>query len=173
MNVSIIVARARNCVIGRENALPWRLPEDLKHFKATTLGHAIVMGRKTFESIGRALPGRRTIVVTRNAQWHAAGCERAGSLAEAIALAARPGADATISTDEVFVVGGEQIYREALALANRIVLTEIAADVDGDAYFPALDQDEWAETARVAQVAASGLPYSIVELRRRARPAGE
>src|SRR5690606_35588306 len=97
MRVTIVVARARNGVIGRDNALPWHLPEDLKHFKATTFGHAIVMGRRTFESIGRALPGRRSIVVTRNEHWSSPDCERAGCLDEAIALAREPGPDPAIA----------------------------------------------------------------------------
>lgn len=171
MSVTIVVAWARRRVIGRDNALPWRLPEDLRHFKATTTGHAIVMGRRTFDSIGRALPGRRTIVVTRDPRWHADGCERVGSVAEAIALARTPG-DPSIAVDEVFVVGGEQIYREALPIADRIVLTEIGLDVDGDAFFPALDPGDWVEASRIARVSASGLHYSIVDLRRRARPVG-
>ena len=168
--VTIVVARARNGVIGRDNTLPWRLPEDLAHFKATTVGHALVMGRRTFESIGRPLPGRRTIVVTGNPQWSHPGCERAESLQSAIALAASPGTDPAIATDEVMIVGGAQLYRDALALADRIVLTEIDADFDGDATFPALDAAQWQEAARRTGVSVSGLGYSIVEYRRRARP---
>ena len=166
--MTIVVARARNGVIGRANGLPWRLPEDLAHFKATTMGRALVMGRRTFESIGRALPGRRTIVVTRDAAWSHAGCERAGSLAEAVALAATPGPDPSIGTDEAMVVGGAQIYREAMPLADRIVLTEIDEDFDGDARFPAPDPVAWEESRRRQEVSKSGLRYSIVEYRRRA-----
>ena len=165
--VTIVVARARNGVIGRDNTLPWRLPEDLAHFKATTVGHALVMGRRTFESIGRPLPGRRTIVVTGNAKWSHPGCERAGSLHGAIALAGSPGDDPGIATDEVMVVGGAQLYREALALADRIVLTEIDADFDGDAWFPAPDPALWHETARRESVSGTGLAFAIVEYRRR------
>ncbi len=166
--MTIVVARARNGVIGRDNRLPWRLPEDLAHFKATTMGRALIMGRRTFESIGRALPGRRTIVVTRDAAWSHAGCERAGSLAEAVALAAAPGPDPAIGTDEAMVVGGAQIYREAMPLADRIVLTEIDEDFDGDARFPAPDPVAWEESRRRQEVSKSGLRYSIVEYRRRA-----
>ena len=165
--VTIVVARARNGVIGRDNALPWRLPEDLAHFKAITVGHALVMGRRTFESIGRPLPGRRTIVVTSDAKWSHPGCERAGSLHEAIALAGSPGDDPGIATDEVMVVGGARIYREALAVADRIVLTEIDADFDGDACFAAPDPALWRESARRESVSAGGLAFAIVELRRR------
>lgn len=164
--VSIIVACARKGVIGRDNGLPWHLPEDLRHFRATTTGHAILMGRKTFESIGRALPGRRTIVITRDPEWRFPGCERAGSLDEAIALAARPCADAAISTDEVFVVGGAQIYAQAFPIADRIVLTEIDLEVDGDAFFPALPDAGWHEASRASMRSSAGLDFSIVDLRR-------
>jgi len=172
MRVTIVVAQARHGIIGRDNALPWHLPEDLKHFKATTLGHAIVMGRRTFESIGRPLPGRRTIVVTRNAAWHAPGCERAPSLDAALALAASPGTDPSIATDEVFVVGGAQVYRQALPHADRIVLTEIDLEVDGDARFPALAPQEWTEHAREAHTSSAGIGYAIVDLRRRTPASG-
>jgi len=165
--LTIVVARARNGVIGRDNALPWRLPEDLSHFRTTTIGHALIMGRRTFESIGRALPGRRTIVVTRDPQWAHPQCERAGSLAEAIELAATPGPDPTIATDEAMVVGGAQIYRDALAIADRIVLTEIDADFEGDAWFPAPDPRDWIEASRREAVSAAGLRYAIVEYQRR------
>jgi dihydrofolate reductase len=133
--VSIIVARARNGVIGRDNGLPWHLPEDLRHFRATTLGHPVVMGRRTFESIGRPLPGRRNIVLSREAGWSHPGCERAGSLSEALALcAAQP---------EVFVIGGAQVYTEALGVADRLLVTEVDVDADGDARFPAPDPRHW------------------------------
>ena len=164
--VTIIVACARGGVIGRDNGLPWHLPEDLRHFKATTTGHAILMGRKTFQSIGRVLPGRRTIVITRNPDWHFPGCERAGSLDEAIALAARPGPDAAISTDEVFVVGGAQLYAQALPIADRIVLTEIDLAVDGDVFFPALSEGDWREVSRASMRSGSGLAFSFVDLHR-------
>ena len=164
--ISIVVARARNGTIGRDNALPWRLPEDLKHFRATTTGHAILMGRRTFDSIGRALPGRRTIVITSDPAWRFDGCERAGSLAEAIAIASRPGADPAIATGEVFVVGGAQVYREALPIADRIVMTEIDADIDGDAFFPDLDPGLWRAHAGAVHLSSTGLRYRIVEYRR-------
>ncbi|GAA4406494.1 dihydrofolate reductase [Quisquiliibacterium transsilvanicum] len=164
--VTIVVARARNGVIGHRNALPWRLPEDLRHFKAVTTGHAILMGRRTFESIGRALPGRRTIVVTRNPDWRHEGCERAASLDEAIAIAARPGPDPAIATDEVFVIGGAQLYREALPRADRALVTEIALEPEGDAHFAALAPPHWTLRASRAEVSASGLAYRIEDWER-------
>jgi len=169
MRVTIVVARARNGVIGRDNALPWRLPEDLKHFKATTTGHAIVMGRRTFDSIGRALPGRRTIVVTRDPHWAHAGCERAGSLAQAIALAATPGPDPAIRTDEVFVVGGAQLYADALAVADRAIVTEIAIEAEGDARFDPLGPPEWTLQASEAHRSSTGVDYRIEDWARVAR----
>ena len=170
--VTIIVARARNGVIGHRNALPWHLPEDLKHFKAVTSGHAIVMGRKTFQSIGRALPGRRSIVVTRDPHWQHEGCERAASLAEAIAIAARPGADPSISTDEVFVIGGAQLYREALQRADRAIVTEIDLAPEGDAHFEALGPLGWELCDASAQISAGGLAYRIENWVRRHPSAG-
>jgi len=137
--ISIIVARARNGVIGKQGALPWHLPEDLAHFKATTTGHAIIMGRKTWDSIGRPLPKRRNIVVTRNPDWSAAGAERAGSLTEAVALAAG---------DEVFIIGGAQLYDEALGMADKLIVTEIEADFEGDTWLPAPDRQLWRECSR-------------------------
>jgi dihydrofolate reductase len=138
--ITLIVARARNGVIGRNGTLPWRLPEDLAHFKRTTMGHPIVMGRKTWESIGRPLPGRRSIVVSRQAGFVAAGAEVAPSLDAALSLCA--------GTEEVFVIGGAQLYREALPRAQRLLVTEIDADFDGDTAFPPLAPAQWSETAR-------------------------
>ncbi|TXL63923.1 dihydrofolate reductase [Zeimonas arvi] len=168
MRVTIVVARARNGVIGRDNTLPWHLPEDLKHFKATTTGHAIVMGRRTFESIGRALPGRRTIVVTRDPHWTHPGCERAGSLAEAIALAATPGPDPAIAIDEVFVVGGAQLYAEARVIADRAIVTEIDLDPEGDARFEPLGPPEWRLKSSQTHRSAGGLGYRIEDWERAA-----
>jgi len=164
--VTIVVARARGGVIGADNGLPWHLPEDLKHFRATTMGHAIVMGRKTFESIGKALPGRRTIVVSRDPRWTHPGCESATSLEAAIALAAQPGADPSIATDEVFVVGGAQLYRDAIARAHRAIVTDIDVDVAGDAHFPELDALQWRVESRSERQSDSGLRYAIVDYRR-------
>ena len=129
MRLNLIYARAANGVIGKDNALPWHLPEDMAHFKRMTAGCPVVMGRKTWDSLPpkfRPLPGRRNIVVTRQARWQADGAERAGGLREAVALCA----DAA----EVWVIGGAQIYAEAAPLARRAVVTEIAQDFDGDAH---------------------------------------
>ncbi|MBB3255623.1 dihydrofolate reductase [Paraburkholderia bannensis] len=140
--LTLIVARAQNGVIGRDNELPWRLPEDLAFFKRTTMGAPIVMGRKTHESIGRALPGRRNIVVTRDAGKRFPGCDTATSLQAALALAGQDQAP------EAFLIGGAQLYAEGIALAQKLIVTEIAADFDGDAHFPAPDAAIWRETAR-------------------------
>ncbi len=138
--ISIIAAVASNGVIGRDGGMPWHLPEELQHFKATTMGHPLVMGRRTFEGIGRALPGRRTIVLTRDPQWHHPGVESAHSFPEAVALAG--------PADEVFVVGGAQVYREALPYAHRLVITEVDGSPDGDTLFPEWDRSAWREESR-------------------------
>jgi len=138
--LTLIVARARNGVIGRDGTLPWRLPEDLAFFKRTTMGHPIVMGRRTWESIGRPLPGRRSIVVSRQAGFAAAGAEVAASLDEALRLCA--------GSAEVFVIGGAQFYAEALPRADRLIVTEIDADFEGDTHWPAPDPLQWREAAR-------------------------
>jgi len=164
--VTIVVARARGGVIGADNGLPWQLPEDLRHFRATTMGHAIVMGRKTFESIGKPLPGRRTIVVSRDPRWSRSDCESATTLSDAIALAGRPGPDPAITNDEVFVVGGAQLYREAIAIAQRAIVTEIDLDVAGDAHFPELDASQWRVESRSERQSENGLRYTIVDYRR-------
>ncbi len=169
--VTLVVARARNGVIGADGRLPWHLPEELKHFRALTTGHAIVMGRRTWDSIGRALPDRRSIVVTRDAQRELTGAETAASIDEAIAAAARPGPDPAIATDEVFVIGGAQIFDAALPLANRAVVTEIDLDVDGDTYFEGLDTQRWSVVERREHRSASGVRYTIVDYRRTAAAA--
>jgi dihydrofolate reductase len=138
--VTLLAAIGRNLVIGRDGGMPWHLPEDLLHFKATTMGHPMVMGRKTFESIGRALPGRRTIVVTRQPDWRHADVETAHSLADALALAG--------PTDEVFVVGGGQLYAEAMPFAQRMVLTEVPDSPEGDTFFPEWVAQDWREVSR-------------------------
>jgi len=157
--LTLVAAMAANRTIGIDNQLPWRLPEDLKHFKATTLGKPVIMGRKTWDSIGRPLPGRRNIVVTRQADWRADGAEAAHSLEEALALAG--------AVDEACLIGGADLYRQALALADRLCLTEIARDYDGDAHFPVFDPEDWREASREDAVSADGLPYAFVEYRRR------
>ena len=141
--LSIIVAMAKNRTIGINNTLPWRCPEDLKHFKALTMGHHMIMGRKTFDSIGKPLPGRTTVVVTRNKSLQIEGCIIAHSLNEAIAACA--------GDDEIFVVGGAELYAQALPLANTLYLTEIQQDIIGDAHFPAFNTKHWQEISRQTQ----------------------
>jgi dihydrofolate reductase len=143
--VSLIVAMSENRVIGRAGGLPWHLPDDLKHFKRLTLERTVIMGRKTFESIGRPLPQRRNVVITRNRGWSAEGVEVAHSLPEALAR--------TAWGDEIFVIGGEQVYRDALPLADRIYLTLVHAAVEGDAYFPRFDQSQWRVTQSINHLA--------------------
>jgi dihydrofolate reductase len=156
--LSVIAAVARNGVIGRDNTLPWHLPEDLKHFRQLTMGHHIIMGRKTYESLGRLLPGRITVVVSRQPGYRVEGAITAGSLRDAVAAC---GAD-----EEVFVIGGAELYREALAIADRLYLTEIHADFAGDANFPDYDRAAWRETARQQFTGAGGLPFSFVVYQR-------
>lgn len=143
MSLSLIVARAANGVIGKDNRLPWHLPEDLRYFKQTTLGKAMIMGRKTFESIGRPLPGRRSIIVTRNRDWRHDGVETAANLEQARLLAQHPAPDG-----EIFVIGGAGLFAEALPLADRLHLTEIHRDYDGDVFFPPWQESEWREIGR-------------------------
>ncbi|UTW11018.1 dihydrofolate reductase [Marinobacterium rhizophilum] len=157
MKLAIIVAKARNGVIGVDNKLPWHLPADLKYFKQVTFGKPVIMGRLTFESIGRPLPGRANIVVTRNPDWSHAGVQAAASLEEAIDLAQ---AHCDVGgADEAMVIGGAQIYAQAMTLVQRIYLTEVQADIDGDARFPALDQDQWREVERADFAAQDPNPY--------------
>ncbi|AWV00880.1 dihydrofolate reductase [Burkholderia sp. DN3021] len=162
--LTLIVARARNGIIGRDNQLPWKLPEDLAFFKRTTMGAPIVMGRKTHESIGRPLPGRRNIVVTRDATRRFDGCDTVTSLADALALVARDG------VPEAFLIGGAQLYAEGLVLADKLIVTEIDADFDGDASFPAPDAAHWQEVSRDAHQAAApntfGYAFVVYERKR-------
>jgi dihydrofolate reductase len=157
--LTLIVARARNGVIGRDNALPWRLPEDLQHFKRTTLGAPIIMGRKTWDSIGRPLPGRRNIVVSRNHGLTLDGAEVVASLEDAQRLC--------IGAEQVFLIGGAQLYAHALPSADRLIVTEIDADVPGDAFFPAVDRSKWIEVARETHHSeANGFDYAFVTYER-------
>ncbi len=139
--LTIIVAAAENGVIGRDNDMPWRLSTDLKRFKALTLGKPIVMGRRTWDSIGRPLPGRTSIVVSRDPGFRAEGAETAASLEEGIALGRRLAEAAGV--DEVYIGGGGKIYAQALPLAQRVRLTRVLASIEGDTHFPALDPAEW------------------------------
>jgi len=150
IHISIIVAVAENGVIGRDNGLPWRLPSDLQHFKAVTMGKPIIMGRKTFESIGRALPGRDNIVVTRGSEIASADVHVAYSLTEAVGLA--EGFARSRGVHEVFVIGGAQIYAEAIGQADRLYITEVAAAPEGDSVFPTIDPAVWREVSRVGPV---------------------
>jgi len=140
VRVSLVVAMSRNRVIGRDNDLPWRLPNDLLHFKALTLGKPIVMGRKTFQSIGRPLPQRTNIVLTRDPAYQAPGCTVCASLEDALRLVSQE--------PEVMIIGGAAIYRLALPRADRIYLTEVHADLDGETRFPELDLSEWTQVGR-------------------------
>lgn len=150
MTIILLAAVGANHVIGREGEMPWHLPEDLAHFKATTMGHTLVMGRKTYDSIGRALPGRRTIVMTSQIGWHAPSVEVAHSLAEALALA---------GPTEVFIVGGGEIYQQAMPFADRLMLTEVEQSPDGDVVFPTIEPAHWRETARQAHEGFAFVTY--------------
>ena len=142
IQTALIVARADNGVIGVDNQLPWNLPSDLKYFKQVTMGKPVVMGRKTFESIGRPLPGRTNVVITRNADWSEPGVRIVGSLADALKLAT---AQADLDgADEVVVIGGATLYREAIDQVDRMYVTQVHASPDGDAFFEAPDQEKFA-----------------------------
>ena len=143
-----VVARSRNGVIGANNELPWRLSSDLKRFKALTMGKPMIMGRRTWGSIGRPLPGREIVVLTRDAGFTAEGAHVATSPAEALATARRLAA--LVGVDEIIIAGGEDVFRAYLHETDRIELTEVALDIPGDAHFPALDPAQWRETAREA-----------------------
>lgn len=157
-NLSIIVAKANNNVIGINNTLPWHLPEDLKRFRSLTMDHHIIMGRKTYESLGRLLPGRTTVIVTRNKDYKVEGALIAHSLQTAILLAA--------DDAEPFLIGGAQLYKDGLALANKIYMTEVKADFTGDAFFENLPQD-WLETSRDSLLSENGLAFDYVQYARK------
>jgi dihydrofolate reductase len=152
--VYLVAAIAANGVIGREGRLPWHLPEDFQHFRRLTLGHPVIMGRRTWESLGKALPGRENIVVTGRPGYEARGAAVASSLEAALALcAAEPVA---------FVIGGRRLFAESLPLAAGLVLTEIHRDFPGDARFPQFDRGRWRETQREAHTAADGMRFDFV-----------
>jgi dihydrofolate reductase len=157
MKVSLVYAMANNRVIGRNNQLPWYLPNDLKYFKSVTLGKPIIMGRKTFDSIGKPLPGRANIVITRDTSWQHEGVKVCHSAQEAIAMAE---SIAEIDgVDEVMVIGGSQIYAELLPKADRMYMTQVHAEVEGDASFPDFDLSQWQEVAREDYSAEGPNPY--------------
>ncbi|MDO5101706.1 MAG: dihydrofolate reductase [Lautropia sp.] len=158
--LTLIAARARNGAIGHQNQLPWHLPEDLRHFRATTTGHTVLMGRKTWESINRVLPGRQMVVISRRSPTLPAGVEAAASLQEAI--------DRHADEAELFVIGGAQIYAEAWPLAERIILTEIDLAPEADAFLPAPDPAEWTRRSHQPAVSETGIRYAIAEYVRRA-----
>jgi dihydrofolate reductase len=156
--ISLVVAAAENGVIGHRGTLPWRLPEDLKRFKALTMGKPVIMGRKTWDSLPRRpLQGRTNIVVTRNPDFCADGAFVAHNVSDAIAQA---------NADEIMVIGGEAIFAEALPLAQIIHLTEVAASPEGDAFMPPIDRGQWREIAREGPYEADGLRYSFVTFKR-------
>lgn len=157
MIVALVAAVAHGGVIGRDGEIPWRLPEDVERFKELTTGHAVVMGRKTWDSIPerfRPLPDRRNVVVTRSPIWHAEGAERAASIEEALGLLA--------DEAEVYVIGGAQIYAAALPHASQLELTEIDRDVEGDTFFPSWDRSVFVEQERAERVAADGTAFAFV-----------
>tara|TARA_S200000501_G_scaffold24178_1_gene20915 strand:- start:2588 stop:3091 length:504 start_codon:yes stop_codon:yes gene_type:complete len=165
ITVSIVVAMSRNFGIGRENQLPWHLPEDLKNFKAITMGKPIIMGRKTFDSIGRPLPGRTNIVVTRNRGWSSNTVLVARGFEEALLLAK----NACHQNDrkELMVIGGEMIYRAALPVVSRIYLTEVKGDIAADTFFPTFDRSQWVEQNRRRGKIQADFSYDFVILDKR------
>ena len=157
MPLHLILARAANGVIGHQNQIPWQLPEDMAHFRQLTMGHPVIMGRKTWDSLPaavRPLPGRRNIVITRQADWQAEGAEVVHSLEQALAACA--------NSAQAWVMGGAEIYRQALPLAQQVVVTEIDADFAGDAFAPELDAAWQAQEASAWQTSSSGLPYRFM-----------
>ncbi len=163
VKLAIIVATANNRVIGADNALPWRLPEDLKYFRSVTLGKPLIMGRKTYESIGRPLPGRTNIVVSSRPDWRLEGAYVVGSLEQAIACAGNH----LDSSGEVMIIGGEQLYLRSLPVVDRIYLTKIKLTVEGDAFFPPYNESDWNAHKVKSGFGADGLAYEFLILDRR------
>lgn len=161
MKIALIVAMDEADLIGRDNDLPWRLPADLQYFRRVTMGKPIIMGRHTHDSIGRPLPGRHNIVVTRTTGYHAEGCTVVNSLDAAF--------DASRGSDEVMVMGGASLYAQCLPLADRLYLTRVHARFEGDTWFPSWDPAQWRETARQDHAAdeRNAYAYSFIELERR------
>ena len=165
MRIELVVAMAENCVIGRNNTLPWHIPADLQFFKTVTMGRPMIMGRKTFEAIGRALPGRDSIILSRATDIPAEGTIRAGSLAEALDRA--EACARARGTDRIMVIGGAQVFAETLPLAAVIHLTRIHAIYEGDTFFPDYDESPWRETAREAHPAGEDGPaFTFLRLER-------
>jgi len=160
MKIALIVALSQNNIIGRDNQLPWHLPEDLKYFKSVTMGKPVLMGRKTFDSIGRPLPGRANIVITRDAQWTADGVEVVTDIQAA--LAAGEKACKAAGGDEIMVIGGAQIYQKFLPLADRLYLTRVEAQVEGDAFFPEIDSTQWQQVAEEVPEKIDSHPYRFL-----------
>lgn len=160
MRISAICAMSENRVIGHNNQLPWHLPADLKHFKNLTMGNPILMGRKTYESIGRPLPGRLNVIITSNRNYQAAGCTVVDSIEKALEI--------TQESDELFIIGGASLYRGMLPLTQRLYLTLIHQDIEGDTYFPEFNLKEWVETERADYPinAEHRYPYSFIVLDR-------
>lgn len=152
MRTVIVAAVGRNGVIGVNGRLPWRIPLDLAHFKDLTMGQSLVMGRATFESIGRPLPGRSTIVLTRSVDWSHEGVEVAGSLDDGLAIAAARG-------DNAYLAGGAEVYRAGLERADRLELTEVDAEPDGDTFFPQVEWSQWHEVARTSHPGFAFVTY--------------
>jgi dihydrofolate reductase len=162
MKISAIAAMSENRVIGDDNQLPWHLPADLKHFKNLTSGHPILMGRKTYESIGRPLPNRTNIIISRNTDFEAQGCTVVKDIDEAIACAKKQ------NSEEIFIIGGAEVYKQLLPAIDRIYLTIVHEDFEGDAFFPELDMKEWKESERVRHEAdeINEFAYSFIVLDR-------
>ena len=169
MKIALICAMAENRVIGRNNSLPWHLSEDLKYFKRTTMGKSIIMGRKTWESIGKALPGRTNIVVSTNPDYEAAGARVVSSLEQAISLA--KSVSVKSGSEEAFIIGGAGLYQAALPLADRFHLTRVHAEVEGDTYLAEFDESDWREIARedFSHNETNPYAYSICLLERKGK----
>ena len=173
--LSALVAMARNRVIGRDNTLPWRLPSDLKRFKVLTMGHPIIMGRKTFESIGRPLPGRICIIVTRQPGYAVKDAVVVNSITEALEACSKEAPepspmDKETKDKENFIIGGAEIFRQALPMCDRLYITEIQRDFEGDTLFPEFNHDEWMEVSREEHMDDNGLEYHFVVLDRKIDP---
>jgi len=164
MKIALIVAASQNNVIGLDNQLPWHLPEDLQYFKSVTMGKPILMGRKTYDSIGRPLPGRTNIVLTRDVDWMADGLQVVNDLDSAIAASKK--ACSASGSDELMIIGGEQIYRKFLPVASKLYLTKVEAEIEGDAYFPAIDPTQWQQVAEKIPEKVGNYSYRFVVLER-------